>query len=553
MWKSFVNFAKFGQILLMVIDKNDKKYYNIGSAKWRTKNSMEALLMKMSKILSLVLAVIMIVACFTACGKKEELDVNVDDIAGTYDVTLWVSEKDGVAALTQQQIDAFEAKYPGIVINAQIEGVTEADAGSKVVADVASAPDIYCFAQDQLARLVQAAALVAPGKNATKTIQENNDAGSVAAASVAGKLWAYPMTSDNGYYLYYDTSIISEEDADSLEKIIAACEKNNKKFRFALENAWYTASFFFATDCHSNWSMNEKGEFNAVDDDFNSDAGLAAMKGMQKLAKSSCYDSNADIFTDAGAIVTGIWAAGDAEAHFGANFGATDLPSFEVDGKSYHLGSYTGNKLMGVKPQQDAKKAAVLSLLAQFLTNEECQNQRYEQFQWGPSNKNAQASDAVQANASLAALAKQNEYGIPQGQIHGSWWDIAKVLGADAKAAASDADLKTALEEYEAAINAVLQMTDEQKNAWGVIGNICGTNWDTDFSMTEGPDGTYTSDVLELKAGEEFKVRQGASWDVNFGVEFNGGNIVVEADGKYKVQLVWDGNVTGTVTLIPVE
>ena len=37
MWKSFVNFAKFGQILLMVIDKNDKKYYNIGSAKWRTK------------------------------------------------------------------------------------------------------------------------------------------------------------------------------------------------------------------------------------------------------------------------------------------------------------------------------------------------------------------------------------------------------------------------------------------------------------------------------------------------------------------------------------
>ena len=96
-------------------------------------------------------------------------------------------------------------------------------------------------------------------------------------------------------------------------------------------------------------------------------------------------------------------------------------------------------------------------------------------------------------------------------------------------------------------------MSDEQKNAWGVIGNICGTNWDTDFTMTEGPDGTYTSDVLELKAGEEFKVRQGASWDVNFGVEFNGGNIVVEADGKYKVQLVWDGNVTGTVTLIPVE
>ena len=512
----------------------------------------------MSKILSLVLAMVMIVACFAACGDTNDNPDTPDagttnDLAGTYDITMWVSEKEGVDVLTQQQIDAFEEANPGIIINAAIEGVTEADAGSKVVADVASAPDIYCFAQDQLARLVQAAALAAPGQKASETIKSENDAGSVAAASVAGTLWAYPMTSDNGYYMYYDTSIISEEDAESLEAIIAACETNNVKFRFALENAWYTASFFFATGCHSTWTMNDAGEFVTVDDDFNSAAGLAAMKGMQKLAKSPSYDSNADIFTDAGVVITGIWNAEAAEAHFGENFGATDLPSFEVDGTSYHLGSYTGNKLMGVKPQQDAKKAAVLSLLAQYLTGEECQSQRYDQFQWGPSNKAAQASDAVQANPSLAALAKQGEFGLPQGQIHGSWWDIAKVLGADAKAANSDEDLQTALDEYKATIDGLFQMTDEQKNAWGVIGNICGTNWDTDFSMTEDPAGTYTSDVLELKAGEEFKVRQGASWDVNFGVEFNGANIVVEADGSYKVQLVWDGAETGTVTLIPVE
>ncbi len=506
----------------------------------------------MKKIIALLLALTMALG-MVACGEKNP-DAGNDgnaDLAGTYDVTLWVSEKDGVADLTQKQIDAFEAANPGIVINASIEGVTEADAGSKVVADVASAPDIYCFAQDQLARLVQAAALAAPGKGASEAIAANNDAGSVAAASVAGTLYAYPMTSDNGYYLYYNTSIISEEDADSMEAIIAACEANGLKFRYALENAWYTASFFFATGCHSNWTMNEAGEFTSVDDDFNSAAGLAAMKGMQKLAQSPAYDSNADIFTDAGAIVTGIWNADAAADHFGANLGATDLPSFEVDGTSYHLGSYTGNKLMGVKPQADAKKAAVLSLLAQYLTGEECQNERYNQFQWGPSNLKAQSSDAVQSNASLAALAKQNNYGQPQGQIHGAWWDIAKVLGADAKAAASDADLQTALDGYKAAIDGLFSMTEEQKNAWSVIGGICGTSWDTDFPMTEDPAGTYTSNVLELKAGEEFKVRQGAAWDVNFGVEFNGANIVVEADGKYQVQLVWDGAQGGTVTLIP--
>ena len=516
----------------------------------------------MKKIIALLLVAVMalgVVACAPATNNPTTAPTtggNTDPnaaLAGTYDITMWVSEKEGVAELTQKQIDAFEAANPGIVINAAIEGVTEADAGSKVVADVASAPDIYCFAQDQLARLVQAAALLAPGQKAQETIKTNNDAGSVAAASVAGTIYAYPMTSDNGYFMYYDKSIITDEDAESMEKIIAACEANNVKFRFALENAWYTASFFFATGCKSNWSMNEKGEFTSVDDDFNSAAGLAAMKGMQKLAQSTCYDSNADIFTDAGVVITGIWNADAAATHFGDNLGATDLPSFEVDGKSYHLGSYTGNKLMGVKPQTDAKKVAVLSLLAQYLTNEECQTQRYTEFQWGPSNLKAQASEAVQSNVSLAAFNKQAAYGVPQGQIHGSWWDIAKVLGADAKAAADDAALQTALDNYTAAINGLFSMTEEQKNAWGVIGNICNTNWDTDFAMTDNGDGTYTSEVLELKAGEEFKVRQGASWDVNFGVEFNGANIVVEADGKYQVKLTWDGEQTGTVELIPAE
>ena len=507
----------------------------------------------MSKILSLVLVIVMIAMAMVACNKPVDDKPSTEGLEGTYDITMWVSEKEGVADQFKAQIAKFMEENPGVVINAEIEGVTEADAGSKVVADVASAPDIYCFAQDQLARLVQAAALAAPGKGAQETIKANNDTASVAAASVAGTIYAYPMTSDNGYYLYYDKSIISDEDADSLEKIIAACEANGKKVRYALENAWYTASFFFATGCYSNWTMTAEGEFNAVDDTFNSAEGMAAMTGMQKLAQSSCYDSDADIFTDAGAIVTGIWNAGAAAEHFGANLGATDLPSFTVDGKTYHLGSYTGNKLMGVKPQSDAKKAAVLSLLAQYLTGEECQTQRFASFEWGPSNKAAQASEAVQANASLAALALQGEYGQPQGQIHGAWWDIAKVLGADAKNAKSDADLQAALDAYDAAIAGVLSMSDEEKNAWGVIGGICGTSWDTDFPMTEGPDGTYTSEPLNLKAGEEFKVRQGAAWDVNFGVTFNGANIVVEADGKYQVVLVWDGAQGGTVTLVPVE
>ena len=536
--------------------------------------------MKMSKIFSLILVVVMLFSV-TSCdvvaqylpeeviqALPEELrdllgltstpPVDDTDLTGTYNVKLWVSEKTGVAELTQSQIDAFEAANPGIVINAEIEGVSEANAAGQVLNDVASAPDIYCFAQDQLARLVQASALAPLGEKASATVRENNDAGSVGAGSVGGKLYAYPMTSDNGYYLYYDTSIITNP--ESLEDIIAACEANGVKFRYGLENAWFMASFFFATGCESTFTMNDEGKFTSVTDTFNSPEGLIAMKGMQKLAQSSCYDSDNNVFTDAGAIVTGIWNAESAENHFGANLGATDLPSFTVDGQSYHLGSFTGNKLMGVKPQTDVKKAAVLQLLAQWLTNEQCQKERFAEFQWGPSNKNAQATPEVQSNISLAALAKQGDYGRPEANIHGSWWDIAAVLGADAKSAKSESDLQTSLAVYEAAIKALLEKTEDEIMAWSVIGAMQDTAWKVDFAMEKVSDGVWqTKEAIEFKVGDTYKLRRGAAWDVQVGAdgqmktpEIEPANFVSDVAGKYHVRLEWDGTSTiAKVTLIP--
>ena len=63
---------------------------------------------------------------------------------------------------------------------------------------------------------------------------------------------------------------------------------------------------------------------------------------------------------------------------------------------------------------------------------------------------------------------------------------------------------------------------------------------------------TYYSEALELKAGDELKVRQGASWDVNFGGDGarDGANLVVEEDGYYFVKLVVNDDLTeGAVTL----
>ena len=64
--------------------------------------------MKMSKILSLILAVVMIASTLMACNKPETPetpDAGAADLAGTYDITMWVSELDGVKEMTQEMID----------------------------------------------------------------------------------------------------------------------------------------------------------------------------------------------------------------------------------------------------------------------------------------------------------------------------------------------------------------------------------------------------------------------------------------------------------------
>ena len=494
----------------------------------------------MKKFLAIVLAAIMTLSMMSFASASE--------LAGEYDITVWVAEK--AVDLTKKQIEDFNSSNEdGIKFNATVEAVSEADAATQMITDVEAGGDIFCFAQDQFARLVKAGALAKLGTKAAETVIANNDAGTVAAATSGDTLYAYPLTSDNGYFMYYDKSVIPDEDVDSLEKLIADCEAAQKYFAFEMQtSAWYLASFFFATGCKSEWVTDDAGEFIEVADTFNSPEGLIAVKGMKKLVDSPFHLSSSqatEFSSNAAIVVSGTWDYETAKGLLGDNLGVADLPSFEVDGQEYHLGSFNGCKLLGVKPQEDPVRAAALHKLAQYLTGKDGQMERFEELSWGPSNVEDQASEAVQANPGLAALIAQAPYSVPQGQIHGSWWDIAKVIGEDVKNAEDEAGLQAALDNYYNKIAALFTLSDDVKYGWTVIGSICGTAWDTDFPMTKGDDDVWSSEPLELKAGDELKVRQGLSWDNNFPAD----NVKVEADGTYVVTLKVDGD-NGTVELV---
>ena len=213
-------------------------------------------------------------------------------------------------------------------------------------------------------------------------------------------------------------------------------------------SGWYTPAFFFGTGCVSEWTIDADGKFTSVNDDFNSDKGFAAAKAMQFLETSKCHvqDSNVSAFSSgAAAVVSGTWDYNTAKGILKDNLGIAKLPTFTVDGQTYQMGSFKGCKLLGVKPQSDAKKAAAINQLAQFLTSEEVQLERCKELAWGPANKNAQNSDLVKNSPQLIAVYDQAQYAHMQGNISGAWWGLANALADNIKNAKNDDELKAAL------------------------------------------------------------------------------------------------------------
>lgn len=385
-------------------------------------------------------------------GGGIEDDEGIED-SGTYDIKIWVDDR--IVELTKSQVGQFVAASNGkYTINAKIEPVGEASAASSMLQDVQDGADLFCFAQDQLSRLKVAGALAKLSSSYVESLTTEMGDGAVDAARVNDDVYAFPITSDNGYFLYYDKSVISDEDAKDMSKILADCKSAGKTLNFeARSNGFYAASYFMATGCYSSWTLNsETGKFESYKDNYNSAAGLEAAKGLKELDNKALVAGNSQaskLGSSAAAVISGIWEYEVATKNLGANLGCAELPSFNVGEASYHLSSFDGYKLLGVKPQVDARKASVCRKLARFLTNEECQSQRFDEASWGPTNKAASQKESVLAHAGLQALAKQHEYAKPQGQCPGAWFTALATTAKAVTSSATDDQLRLILKNYE--------------------------------------------------------------------------------------------------------
>lgn len=349
-------------------------------------------------------------------------------------LTVWGPQED--QELLKQMCDAFAAANPDKTYTFTYGVVSEADAQKEVIKDISAAADVFAFASDQTAILVDSGALYRVTKNKDQIVADNSEA-SISAASVDGELYGYPYVSDT-YFMYYDKSKLSEDDVKSIEGIMNKdIEGVTTNFAFNTDDGWYQSGFFFGAGCKL---FGEDGT-DPTQCDFNNERGYMVGEYLIDLVANPKYGANFDdSLVKAGfaegtlaAAVSGTWNAGEIQASLGDNYAATKLPEFTLsNGETVQMGSMANFKIMGVN--SETKNPLDAMALAEWLTNKDNQKTRFEVRSYAPTNVElANDTDTMNSNIAVGALAQQAQYATVQTSISQcqNFWTPAEAFGQE--------------------------------------------------------------------------------------------------------------------------
>ncbi len=415
------------------------------------------------KVLSAMLVAAMTATMFAGCGSDKgttngtqsgSTGTTKETQVETQDVKLTVmgpSEDldDAQGAWLKTECEAFNEEHPEWNITFDYVTCSESDAKDTVLQDPASAADVFMFANDQIADLVDAGALTKLGGEAADYVKSSNSEAMAATVTYNGDIYGVPYTS-NTWFMYYDKRVFSEDDVKSLDTML---EKGKVSFPF--DNGWYLASFYAANGC----TIFGDGTDASKGYDFGGDNAVAVTKYIVDLFnnKNFVMDTNDGSLGLAGlkdgsvnAYFNGNWNYDAVVKNLGEeNVGVAALPTIKVDGTDCQLKAFLGSKAVGVNPNCENQEVAVK--LAAYLGSEDAQLKHFELRKQAPVNTNLASNEEVAKDAVAAAMANvAANCSIAQPIIPmQAYWDAATpfgdafVHGAEGQITADNAKEKT--------------------------------------------------------------------------------------------------------------
>ncbi len=386
--------------------------------------------MKKRIVIVMFLLTVLCITAASGCKRNEkEENISSNDLE-TVELLLWGAKEDEI--LLNKIIQTFQQQYQeqaNFHITFAAQGETECK--DVILGGLEESADVLTFADDQLSALAAAGALNTIEND--DMIKQMNLSTAVEAATVRNTLYAYPLTADNGYFLYYNKRYFSDEDIQTLDRILEVAADNGGLFSMDWSSAWYVYSFFGNTGMEVG--LNEDGitnycTWNRQDGDI---CGVDVAQAMLNIATQPAFSNRTDEEFLQGvrdgtviAGVSGVWNAVAIEEIWGEDIGAAKLPTYTCGDRQIQMASFSGCKLIGVNAY--SKHYEWACKLAEWITNEQNQKLRFELREQGPSNIQAASSVEVQQSPAIAALLEQSKYSQLQ-RVGGKFWDPVTVFG----------------------------------------------------------------------------------------------------------------------------
>lgn len=292
-------------------------------------------------------------------------------------LTVWTSQEEQSSqdAWLQTMERAFEQAHPEYDITWNNAVVSSADAPTTAKQDPSAAADVYVYASDQLGTLLDAGAIGQMSNDAVEQITAQNDAVSIQTVTAEdGEIYGVPL-SGNTWFMYYDTSVYTEEDITSFDALLS-----KGVVSFPMTNSWYLPAFYMG---NGNTIFGEDGTDVSSGVDFSGEKASDVTEYLVGVRNNPNFINDADGAGLAGiqngtvdVLFSGSWDSANVKEALGENFGAAQLPSFNLNGEDVQMRAFVGTSAAAWNPYSDFP--IVADQFAVFLGGAESQKMRYE-------------------------------------------------------------------------------------------------------------------------------------------------------------------------------
>ena len=403
--------------------------------------------MKKLKVLCASAALVLVAGALVGCQDRG----NSSSGSGTTKeagITVW-------APLAHQDvykgfISGFKEKYPEYKdVDIKLGTCEESEAYTNVSKDVESAADVYSFANDQLYNLIKVGALSRVGGENETEVKAKNAKNIVDWCSRGDELYGYPITADNGYYMHFDKSVVTNYDEKTtFFDVLEQCAKAGKKFAVPMGDSWYGYGFFAGFGATYNVTYDDAGKETKIEATYNGEGGLKSGRFLIDMANSEGFqycdgDASGDnsVFLntwisanvkDCGAIIIGNWQnKAVLDPAWGENHVQTYLPLMKDNetNTTARMRSFAGGKVVGVNGY--TKSPVLAHKFAAYISGKDAQLTRFTQLGMGPSNSEALETEEVKKDPAVVGLATQIAMsGDAQINVPSTFWTAVQNFGA---------------------------------------------------------------------------------------------------------------------------